>query len=239
MNEYRITANGTADSITNVTITAIDEHDARRIFKSLHKDVNPHTIGVVLIRENVCATKQQEREALERIRAILLPLGPRSYCGTAFEGCLEDAEHNIDDDAAYSMKARYEEVREKLRHEIAERQAIKKELERARQALRDAESNVEYLGRKVEEAQGKAISADLWNAVYNAAMTAYNEAKNTMAEAAEKIVQHADSPECPAFGAAVREYRLHKKARDETEKIMGRLEGIAPDGAKLRGEAQT
>ena len=37
-------------------------------------------------------TKQQEREALERIKNILADAGADSYIGMAFAGCVEDAE---------------------------------------------------------------------------------------------------------------------------------------------------
>ena len=49
-------------------------------------------------------TKQQERDALEKIRIIVASLGEDSYIGTAFEGCFDFAEQNIEYDAAFSMK---------------------------------------------------------------------------------------------------------------------------------------
>ena len=53
------------------------------------------------------STKQQELEALEKIREIVAELGPDSYIATAFEGCFEDAEANIENDWALSMKNRW------------------------------------------------------------------------------------------------------------------------------------
>ena len=53
-------------------------------------------------------TKEQERKALEQIRKIVEGLGENSYVGTAFAGCFEDAEDNIENDFAMSMKDRYE-----------------------------------------------------------------------------------------------------------------------------------
>lgn len=50
------------------------------------------------------ATKDQERKALEQIRKIVEGLGADSYIGTAFEGCFEIAEDNIENDFANSMK---------------------------------------------------------------------------------------------------------------------------------------
>ena len=53
-------------------------------------------------------TKEQERKALEKIRKIVEELGEDSYVGTAFEGCFEIAEDNIENDFACSMKQRWE-----------------------------------------------------------------------------------------------------------------------------------
>lgn len=53
-------------------------------------------------------SKEQERQAIGKIRKIIEGLGENSYVGTAMEGVLELAEDNIRDDAAYSMKQRAE-----------------------------------------------------------------------------------------------------------------------------------
>ena len=45
-------------------------------------------------------TKEQERKALAKIKAIVEELGPDSYIGTAFEGCFEIAADNIGNDFA-------------------------------------------------------------------------------------------------------------------------------------------
>lgn len=62
------------------------------------------------------ATKEQERKALEKIRKIVEELGEDSYIGTAFEGCFEVAEENIENDFACSMKQRAESAEEKAKH---------------------------------------------------------------------------------------------------------------------------
>lgn len=53
-------------------------------------------------------SKEEERKALEQIKKIVSTLGPDSYIATAFEGCFEMAESNIDNDFACSMKQRAE-----------------------------------------------------------------------------------------------------------------------------------
>lgn len=61
---------------------------------------------------NMVTTKEQERKALAKIREIVKSLGENSYVGTAFEGCFEIAEENIEYDFADSMKGRLETARE-------------------------------------------------------------------------------------------------------------------------------
>ena len=101
-------------------------------------------------------TKEQERKALEQIKKIVSALGKNSYVATAFEGCFEDAENNIEDDAAYSMKDRLESLSSdnwEQRKQIGE---LKKEIK----ALEDANS--------VKDKQIEALSArrdDLLNQV--------------------------------------------------------------------------
>lgn len=50
-------------------------------------------------------TKADERAALELIRGILAELDPDGYVNTAFDGCCDIAESNIDNDFANSYKA--------------------------------------------------------------------------------------------------------------------------------------
>lgn len=53
-------------------------------------------------------TKAEEYEALSQIRGILKDFDPEdTYIGKAFEGCVEQAEENIDNDWLYSWKGRY------------------------------------------------------------------------------------------------------------------------------------
>ncbi len=49
-------------------------------------------------------TKEQERKALEKIRKIVEDLGEQSYLQTAFAGCFDLAEQNIEYDAAFSLQ---------------------------------------------------------------------------------------------------------------------------------------
>lgn len=53
-------------------------------------------------------TNAQEREALQKIKEILEDFDPEeTYVGKAFDGCVELAKENIDNDWLYSWKGRY------------------------------------------------------------------------------------------------------------------------------------
>ncbi len=62
-------------------------------------------------------TKEDEREALKKIRNIVVELGENSYVGTAFMGVFELAEENIENDFACSAldwKVAKEELHQEL-----------------------------------------------------------------------------------------------------------------------------
>lgn len=53
-------------------------------------------------------TKEQERQAIQKIRKIVESMGENSHLVTAMEGVLEAAEENIEYDTAFSLKGRAE-----------------------------------------------------------------------------------------------------------------------------------
>lgn len=114
MNDYRVTFIPEGRERTETAhITERTEAAARKAFvKRFGKEAELHDIELAAVNTN--ATKEQEREALEKIKAMVAELGPDSYLATAFEGVFEDAEQNIEFDAAFSMKARFESAKERF-----------------------------------------------------------------------------------------------------------------------------
>ena len=55
-------------------------------------------------KDGTLATKEEERAALAKIKKIIESLGEGSYLDWAFDGILDLAEENIDNDSALSMK---------------------------------------------------------------------------------------------------------------------------------------
>ena len=234
MNDYRITG-GSGD----VIITAIDEKDARREFRARHKGENVGDIHTVtLIRENVPATKAQEREALEKIKAIVATLGPRSYVGTALDGCLEDAEVNIENDFGDSMRARWmeaenrvaqaareaAELKNKLQQEIQERQrardeaqaAIQEAERRAEQAVKAAEDDANFYRDRVLDSDDLTDIAQL----VEDKLAAIQE---DIKAAAERIIEGAEEPESDAFKNAVKYHRAAKSNLEYYQALAQRV----------------
>lgn len=93
-------------------------------------------------------TKEQERKALEQIRKIVDGLGENSYVATAFEGCFEVAEENIENDfscnAMDRAAGRAKDAAMKVLNE--ERAAAKKAADTAADQIRFL--NVQYTDAK-------------------------------------------------------------------------------------------
>lgn len=94
-------------------------------------------------------TKEQERKALAQIRKIVESLGEDSYVGKAFDGCFEDAEENIENDFAMSMKDRYEAAEKKINEYKQVRDELVEENKKLEQRAKHAE---ELFNGKVEQA---------------------------------------------------------------------------------------
>lgn len=129
MNTYEITFQRENGTIGSDRFTAATEAQARRDFKEVYRHGNGTITSVELVSEDVPATKEQERKALEQIKKIVDSLGKDSYIATAFEGCFEIAEENIENDFACSMKQKYERASEEAANFEAQASAYKKQLE--------------------------------------------------------------------------------------------------------------
>lgn len=88
-------------------------------------------------------TKDQEREALKKIVKIMESLGANSYVATAFAGCVEIAEENINNDFGCSMKQHVEIMEEKLREETRLRDDAKKAVRKLREMLENANQKLD------------------------------------------------------------------------------------------------
>lgn len=188
-------------------------------------------------------TKQQEREALAKIKEIINGLGEGSYVATAFEGCYEIAIENIDNDFACSMKQRYES--ESKRREEAERankgmadKVAKAEMERdaAREALheitKNREDEIAELSKQLAEAKAQRMPELLHAMICDTVAEDLAALREDMEVLADKIVRSADHPQTVLFQESVAAYKARKERREVYEQIITGLSFVKTDAEK-------
>ena len=149
MNTYKITATRSDGTEVSDRFTEATEGAARKAFKECYRHDTYTINSIELVAENAPASKQQERDALEKIRKIVDTLGPDSYLATAFAGCFQDAEDNIENDFAFSMSARWQHAEEQLKQKEAEIESLK--AENARQAKHHEDDARRFAEQKQDE----------------------------------------------------------------------------------------
>ena len=109
-------------------------------------------------------TKEQERQALQKIRKIVKDLGENSYVGTAFEGCFEIAEENIDKDAAFSMKGQKDILAEKCRELHVQLDAARADYEESKAELElernELQKRYDGLAWQLKELKSRTLSGN-------------------------------------------------------------------------------
>ena len=114
------------------------------------------------------ATKQQEREALNKITAIIKGLGQDSYIAAAFDGCLDMAEDNIGNDFMCSMKARVEDAQKEAASLLVENRKQADSLQALSEAVAQKQKNID--GRDEQIANLKLRAGNLKGRLYDILM---------------------------------------------------------------------
>lgn len=161
-------------------------------------------------------TKEQERKALAEISAILEKLGPDSYVGIAFEGCIQDAVDNIENDFACSWRQRAESLDAELDTKMAGIKNLQAELLKQRERAEAAEARYNELKQRQLSPDDLAdFEAMLKNAMY--------DCEQLIKKEAAAIVEMADTPQDVAFLDAVRSHRREQKNRQYLAGILARV----------------
>ena len=189
------------------------------------------------IQTNAGVSKGTEREYLGRIKNILDALGPNSYCAAAFDGCIADAEENIDSDFAVSMKGRWQsecKAHENTRKSLTEKldaqgqriAELEAELQKARQMEARARKEAAETKIALEDAKKKILPADV--ATELAAMLrkqADEAAKEALYYADRMTVEVENSVPAGAANSAKR-FREYRKAQVDALRLLGALGNI-------------
>lgn len=227
MNDYRITYVSQTGEISNVYITERTETSARKVFNSNHKGAGCTIQSIELHKENTCATKQQERDTLAAIKKMVEELGPQSYLATAFEGVFEDAESNIENDFADSMKARW-------LHADAQLNAANGTIEELKEQLAESEKDYEAAHAATHSISDQkdaeiaalrecALTPDDLTDVIQLVEEKRSILGAEVKEAADKIVAWATEPEANIFKQAVDNHRSAKSSLGYYTVLLERL----------------
>ena len=213
MNDYRIAYTTSRDEQFSETITERSEAAARKSFTAFNRGKGLTITNIELIRENTCATKQQERDALAAIRQMVEELGPQSYLATAFEGCFEDAEANIENDFGDSMKSRWEDAEKRL---VELNRATTEEINRLKEQLAESEKDYEAAhaaahaiaeekDAEIAALQERALPADDLTDCKQLVENLLEKLRRKVKAAEGTILEYAEHPETTTFCNAVRE----------------------------------
>ena len=225
MNSYKVTyiLNGEEhyDHITERT-----EKAAQKRVKGIYKDAE--ITDTELTSTDASATKEQEREALEKIKAMVAELGPQSYLATAFEGCFEDAEQSIEDDAAYSMKARLEIQAQRAIDRGHEVDRLKADLAAAQSKIETLQGQFDFASQHIKKLERQQLPEELRRDLWVMVTSEAEASRARMAEAADKMAAGADNPGCVLFKESVARYRAEKTRAEEMEQRANALDALEP-----------
>lgn len=91
------------------------------------------------------STEEEEREALEKIKHILKSLGEGSHCANAFKGCVELAEKNIEENAAFSFPDRLQKKDYKISEQLSQIKIMEKRISDMKKRLDKSLQEIERL----------------------------------------------------------------------------------------------
>ena len=231
MNEYKISYAAPGTDMSYTLITERTEAAAQKSFKARYKENGtpaPDIFDIELIREDAPATKQQERNALAAIKKMVEELGPQSYLATAFEGCFEDAEQNIEDDAAYSMKARLEIQAQRAIERGHEVDRLKADLTAAQSKIETLQSQFDFASQYIKKLERQQLSEELRRDLWVMVTDEAEVSRARMAEAADKMAAGADNPGCVLFKESVARYRAEKARAEAMEQRAAELDALEP-----------
>ena len=226
MNSYKITYIVGEGETEETYITERTEAAARKLFKKASG--GREITDVELYDTDAPATKDQERETLEKIKAMVAELGPQSYLKTAFEGCFADAESNIENDFGDSMQRRWENSMEELSAAKEEINRLKAEIAAAQKKEETLQGQFDFASQHIKKLERQQLPEqlrrDLWVMVTDEA----EASRARMAEAADKMAVGADNPGCVLFKDSVARYRAEKARAEAMEQRAAELDALEP-----------
>lgn len=187
------------------------------------------------IQTNAGVSKDTEREYLGRIKNILDALGQNSYCAMAFEGCVGDAEENIDNDFAVSMKGRWQtecKAHENIRKSLTEKvnaqgqriAELEAELQEARRMEGQARKEAAEAKIALEDAKKKILPADITAELTAILKKQADEATKEALYYADRMAVEVENSVPVGATNSAKYYIEYRKAQSNAQRILDALE---------------
>ena len=192
---------------------------------------------VQLIQKNAGVPKETERAFLNEIKEILEGLGENSYCAMAFEGCVEDAEENIDNDFAVSMKGRWEsekKAHENIRKSLTEKvnaqgqhiAELESELQNARRMEAQARKEAAEDKIALEKAKGKILPDNVAAELTIMLRKQADEAAKEALYYADRMTAEVENSVPVGASNSAKNFRKYRKAQVDALRLLGALGNI-------------
>ena len=233
----------------------------QRIFVQLSRIVQFWVVNDILVVDNVCCnpynkqrqehkapnklkgqepereikmtTKEQERRALNLIKNIIEGLGENSYVATAFEGCFEIAEQNIDNDWACSMKQRAESAEAEAESWSITARDLKSQVERLTKAREEDKQKYEEAANATQERINKlrrrTFDMEHYREIWNLCYDQIENNKAWMSTYADTMADFSDHPSDIAFINAAKNFKKCRAAYEAQKKLLDYLDTINPE----------
>lgn len=135
------------------------------------------------------STKEQERKALEQIRKIVEGLGEDSYVATAFTGCFEDAEENIENDFAFSMYGRYKSIESEYEDLYKENRELVEKMSKLESEIKSQSETIDQLrSSSVEDSNTITRQRDAYVELKDTYDTTYTEQKEQIEKLEQEVI---------------------------------------------------
>lgn len=227
MNTYKITATRGDGSQVSDNFTERTEAAARKSFKECYRHDTYTIDSVELIKTDAQASKKQEAETLATIEKLVKELGPDSYLATAFAGCFDLAEWNIENDGGDSYKERAELAQERAKQYADKADEYKAQAERLGGRIATLETEIEILKRPAPPVEAPVeISSQLLDDVAAFTGTYVHEVRVAVLENIATIANDT------TLASLLREYASRKQA--EAEEYRRDLENAVRYGREFR-----
>ena len=175
-------------------------------------------------------TKQEERQILAQIEALIASAGDDSYIAIAFSGCCKIARENIENDFGNSLESSLATCRHSLDAEKEARRLLEKDNALLENALRQKNTEISQLRDQISAERSKQLPDALYKDLWLCVDGQRERAAKQMADITEMLATMADAPQDIAVAGGLKRLHAERLLRDSAARLLHNLQQYAPDG---------